>query len=348
MGNESSATATGSRRSAAPRVTVSGMRLASAASLMGSSSNANANANATSVPNSPAPGHGPATASSSRSLSAKSLAAKIVSSASAARDKRKQWSDGAAGDGADEPVTQEPTEYFSPTKKVRKNLANGSGSGTPPPAPAQPQEPTSTTANKASTQQPEIPRDRVVSCPDHLHHSESELLARLDRILETEILSSEDVSQPVADARFAVFEGKSGKAPKISVASYLQRLTYYLGAIAEFERSTGGDVAVHSDMAFRYLLSTVVLLERLHARTGLVVTKLNVHRLIITGTMICAKTLDDIQPDANYWADLGGVTTAELSQLEWTFLELLGYQVIVSPEEFQRKYDAVLAGVPVA
>jgi len=276
-------------------------------------------------------------------------AAKAVAAALDSKAKRRQ-------DDGSEPVAQGPAEYFSPTKKVRK--APGAPAPVPHTAAPAPVEPVrvdgggsavisvavcAAASASASAAAAAAARDRVVSCLDDAHHNESEMVARLDATVEQRLLSADLQTQSAAHPRFAAFEGKGHRAPKITVESYLKRLSYYLGAIAEFERSTGGDKAVHSDLAFRYLISTIILIERLSRRTGLLVTRLNVHRLLITGTMVCAKVLDDIQPDAAYFADLGGVSAAELAQLEWTFVELLDYHILIAPEEFQAKYEEVLA-----
>jgi len=217
------------------------------------------------------------------------------------------------------------------------------------------------------TQQPEqnennnreIPRDRLISCPDEQHHLESEILNLLVKYFTNKygyVVEGEDETSTLLNQlsingnnnnnnvvpceegkleKSKIFEGRS--KPKISVNDYLQRLVYYLTGIAEFERKTN-DPGVHSDLAVRYLLAVIIYLERLPFKTN----SKNVHRLLITGCLVSSKILDDFQPEQQYFADLGGVSKLELSELEWAFCELLDWKVQILPEEFLVKYQELL------
>ena len=203
----------------------------------------------------------------------------------------------------------------------------------------------------ASSGLAEMSRERLLSCPDLHHHTESEMVKRLERLLSQKVVTGPTGAAntlvggsnncPVAlQNAMKLFDGAN--PPKISIASYLQRMVYYLGGIAEQERKCGIDEAVHSDMAVRYVLTAILYVERIQNRTGMVITLYNVHRLLITGTMIAAKVLDDFQPNQKYFADLGGVSTLELSRLEGAFLQLCDYNVNVDPETFAAKYASAL------
>lgn len=215
-----------------------------------------------------------------------------------------------------------------------------------------------------------IPRDRLISCPDNEHHLESEMLDRLEAffsityqyeaegdsrfseniILEAAARSSSYVLEdapthaPLLSNNNAIqgriFEGKS--RPKISVKEYLQRLVFYLTSIAEFERKNKTDPSVHSDLAIRYLIAAIIYLERIEQMAHIQVNAKNVHRLLITGCLIAAKVLDDIQPNMQYFADLGGVSVGELAKMEWAFVELVSYKIQIMPETFLKKYKELL------
>lgn len=117
---------------------------------------------------------------------------------------------------------------------------------------------------------------------------------------------------------------------------------FYLSGIAEHEKNSNVDSEVHSDMGVRYVLAAIVFVERIQMKTGMEVSLFNIHRLIITGTMIASKVLDDIQPNQKYFADLGGVTPVELTRLEAAFLNLIDYHVHIEPEAFAIKYGQCL------
>ena len=209
-------------------------------------------------------------------------------------------------------------------------------------------DPNASSVKKAKCPAENVPesRDRLLSCPDLHHHSESEMVKRLEKLLCPKVHTDMETIPEIpscsqADlAAMKLFNGQN--PPKISISSYLQRMVYYLGGIAENERKCGVDANVHSDLAIRYVLSAILYVERIQSRTGMVVTLYNVHRLLITGILIAAKVLDDFQPNQKYFADLGGVSTLELARLEAAFLQLCDYNVNVDPDMFAAKYASAL------
>lgn len=181
----------------------------------------------------------------------------------------------------------------------------------------------------------ETRKDRLLSCPDHYHHTESEMLQGIERILN-QLLDGRVEKVPIPEHKQAWAEAfNSAVPPPISLADYLSRLVFYLGNIPEYS----SDRAMHSDLAIRYLLGAILYLERIELFVpGFEVTLLNIHRLLITGVLITAKVLDDVQPDHKYYAQLGGVSVAELCKLEICFLQLCEYNVNIDPTEFAEKY----------
>jgi len=119
----------------------------------------------------------------------------------------------------------------------------------------------------------------------------------------------------------------------------------YFGAIAEKERNNGRDVDVHGDLPARYLVASLMYMERVRA-TGLKLTALNVHRLVLVGVILAAKVLDDRQPKLKFFADVGGLSETELAALEWTFLEIISYRVLLAPDSFANFYATVLGVSP--
>ena len=177
--------------------------------------------------------------------------------------------------------------------------------------------------------------ERLFSCPDEMHHSEQELV---DQLLKVFFSVDGKEAIPSADARFSRFDGR--KVPRIALREYVERITHYLSNVALSEKATR-DPNCHSDLAMRYLVASAIYIERL-CNKGLVVTPLNVHRLIITGCLIACKNLDDLQPGMSYFGDLGGLSVKELSEMEVAFVSLLDWKISIDPAAFRSKYAKVL------
>lgn len=188
-----------------------------------------------------------------------------------------------------------------------------------------------TSATEGSTR-----KDRLLSCPDRHHHAESEMLSGIARVLTEMMLPKSPplVAMSPSKQEWALhFDAAS--PPPISLQDYLSRLVFYLGNIPEYS----SDKAMHSDLAVRYLLGAILYLERIELfAPGFVITELNIHRLLITGVLITAKILDDVEPDHKYYAQLGGVSVSELVKLEIAMLQLCEYNVNIDPIDFAAKY----------
>jgi hypothetical protein len=68
----------------------------------------------------------------------------------------------------------------------------------------------------------------------------------------------------------------------------------------------------------------------------------NMQRLFLVAVMTAAKFLDDRYNSNKVWAQVGGIPTAELNQLEMQFLFRLSFSLYISREE----YDAYISSLP--
>lgn len=68
----------------------------------------------------------------------------------------------------------------------------------------------------------------------------------------------------------------------------------------------------------------------------MVLTSLNVHRILITSVLISTKVFDDEFYKNAYYAKLGGVSTSEMNSLELEFLSLVNFNLFVSTETFEK------------
>eukprot|EP00754_Rhynchopus_humris_P000351 Rhum_TRINITY_DN10224_c0_g1::Rhum_TRINITY_DN10224_c0_g1_i1::g.37428::m.37428 len=126
--------------------------------------------------------------------------------------------------------------------------------------------------------------------------------------------------QPVSNA----YEGEL--PPSISLDDYLRRWARYSYCSPEC------------------FLVAVLYIDKLSAKSGMVVTSLNVHRVLLVALVLAAKTRDDIYFSNKYYASIGGVTTAELNALEVSWLTDTDWDMHVDREryaQYSREFDRV-------
>jgi hypothetical protein len=125
------------------------------------------------------------------------------------------------------------------------------------------------------------------------------------------------------DAQDNFLKFQSSYEPDIAIFAYLERIRKYSKC---------------SDSCFILML---IYIDRLIEAKGLVINRLNIHRLLITNMMIAAKYHDDLFYNNAYYAKLGGLSLPELNLLELEVLETLNYSMFVSNELFE-KYSSQL------
>lgn len=112
----------------------------------------------------------------------------------------------------------------------------------------------------------------------------------------------------------AVFEGQ--KAP-VTAGSYVRRIVKYSGC------------------SVCCLAVGLIYLKRLQCREASVcLTSCNFQRLFLVAVMLAAKFLDDEYYCNKDWAEVGGISTAELNCLELEFLFRLGFSLNLTREEY--------------
>jgi hypothetical protein len=90
-----------------------------------------------------------------------------------------------------------------------------------------------------------------------------------------------------------------------------------------------------------FILS-LVYIDRLIQGNNLLLTSLNVHRIIITSVMLAAKFFDDQYFNNAYYAKVGGVPCSEMNSLELEFLFSINFSLHV-PGEVYNRYRAELS-----
>lgn len=85
----------------------------------------------------------------------------------------------------------------------------------------------------------------------------------------------------------------------------------------------------------------MIIFQRIYQKNpDLVVTKYNIHRLILSCLVVCIKMYCDDYSDNAFYAKIGGITTTEMNKLEIATLFLLEFDLLISRET----YNQYLAG----
>lgn len=154
---------------------------------------------------------------------------------------------------------------------------------------------------------------RPEAFPD-AHECVDGLVNRLIVVLEGLINAG---AAPEGSVPMSVFH--SVRAPTISLREYLTRLWKYLGCTSEC-----------------YVLAFIYLDRLLETNPHMAFGVLNCHRLLLCGLVIAAKFHDDIYYSNRFYANVGGLPVKELNALEGKMLQLLSFELVVDPQEFER------------
>lgn len=106
--------------------------------------------------------------------------------------------------------------------------------------------------------------------------------------------------------------------PNISLKDYLTRIQIY----SEVENTT--------------LILSLILIDKMCRKTGIVLTPYNIHRILFTSVLISIKFNEDSYFDNTFYSQIAGVKPNELKLLEYTFLEYNDFNVFVKDNEFDQ------------
>eukprot|EP00287_Rhodomonas_sp_CCMP768_P016019 CAMPEP_0196757728 /NCGR_PEP_ID=MMETSP1091-20130531/103815_1 /TAXON_ID=302021 /ORGANISM="Rhodomonas sp., Strain CCMP768" /LENGTH=387 /DNA_ID=CAMNT_0042106513 /DNA_START=35 /DNA_END=1201 /DNA_ORIENTATION=- len=122
---------------------------------------------------------------------------------------------------------------------------------------------------------------------------------------------------------------EAAEAPPLSPAEYVRRLMKYGG------------------ISPACLVIGVIYLERMKPKVSEVwLTSKNIQRLYLVAVMEAAKFWEDFYYDNNRWAQIGGVTLAEINKLELEFLSLTNFSLQVTTEQYDQFAAAIMASRP--
>eukprot|EP00756_Hemistasia_phaeocysticola_P031213 Hpha_TRINITY_DN16338_c2_g3::TRINITY_DN16338_c2_g3_i1::g.57716::m.57716 len=136
--------------------------------------------------------------------------------------------------------------------------------------------------------------------------SQSPFLTVIANVLESVVRGSTP-AETIFDAR---------RRPSIPIYDYLRRWMKYTRCGANC------------------VVAAVVLIDRVCKTTNLTVTEMNVHRFLMTTLTIANKYCLDVPFRNSHYAQVGGVSLAELNELEKRTLVILDFGVQIGVEEF--------------
>jgi hypothetical protein len=95
-------------------------------------------------------------------------------------------------------------------------------------------------------------------------------------------------------------------------------------------------IARYTDCNIETLVCAVMYVLRVSRRSDLMITSLNVHRLLITSVVVSMKYVEDECFTNRYMAKVGGVSLHELNRLEISFLKRLEFNLHIAPDNFEQ------------
>ena len=104
--------------------------------------------------------------------------------------------------------------------------------------------------------------------------------------------------------------------PTITLKEYLTRIQIYSGV----ESST--------------LILSLILIDKMCKRSGILLTYFNIHRILFSSLLICIKFNEDSFFNNTFYSQIAGVKPEELQLLEYTFLEYNDFNVFVKDFEY--------------
>jgi hypothetical protein len=159
-------------------------------------------------------------------------------------------------------------------------------------------------------------------------------LSQLDEVLVEKLggaMAAIAMQGDISAVEISCFEGSSGKAPAISLRSYLHRMLKYI------DGASGSSSWTMLSAGARALICAIIYIDRLTATTGIIVNSSRIHRLLATGILVALKMNEDAIVDMNFFASLAGVEFREMKKLESEFLRLLKWDTLISETDFQNR-----------
>ena len=114
--------------------------------------------------------------------------------------------------------------------------------------------------------------------------------------------------------------------PNISIKDYLTRIQTY----SNIEKST--------------MILSLIYIDRICEIADLTLTYFNIHRILFAAVLMAIKYNEDNFYDNKFYSEIAGVKLKELKLIEYTFLDLIDFQMIIDDETYE-KYQQYLENI---
>ena len=114
--------------------------------------------------------------------------------------------------------------------------------------------------------------------------------------------------------------------PNISIKDYLTRIQTY----SNIEKST--------------MILSLIYIDRICEVADLTLTYFNIHRILFAAVLMAIKYNEDNFYDNKFYSEIAGVKLKELKLIEYTFLDLIDFQMFIDDETYE-KYQQYLENI---
>ena len=114
--------------------------------------------------------------------------------------------------------------------------------------------------------------------------------------------------------------------PNISIKDYLTRIQTY----SNIEKST--------------MILSLIYIDRICEIADLTLTYFNIHRILFAAVLMAIKYNEDNFYDNKFYSEIAGVKLKELKLIEYTFLDLIDFQMFIDDETYE-KYQQYLENI---
>ena len=120
----------------------------------------------------------------------------------------------------------------------------------------------------------------------------------------------------IRNQKESVFSAKD--PPQISILDYLNRIKYY----SQIENNT--------------LICSLIYIDKLCTLSEIVLTELNIHRILFTAILLSIKYNEDLIYKMDYYSKIAGVSLKELKKLESEFVSKINFELYINEKDFEK------------
>ena len=120
----------------------------------------------------------------------------------------------------------------------------------------------------------------------------------------------------IRNQKESVFSAKD--PPQISILDYLNRIKYY----SQIENNT--------------LICSLIYIDKLCTLNEIVLTELNIHRILFTAILLSIKYNEDLIYKMDYYSKIAGVSLKELKKLESEFVSKINFELYINDNDFEK------------